>query len=113
MQEGLVADDVGEVVYLSEELRLDLFYVLLVPHLRGHQRGPDVDEDAAGEGAGQGVFDVHVHLLQPLAEEAEVALYGFLSKLALLLKLHVDWYAEVLNLLHARHALNVRVFVLC
>ena len=107
MHEGLVANDVGEVVDLSEELRLELLDVLLVPDLGGHQRCTDVDQNAAGEGAGDGVLDVDVHVLQLPAEEVEVAVDGLLGQLALLLELHVDGDAEVFDLPHAGHAFDV------
>ena len=71
----------------------------------------DVDQDATGEGAGHGVFDVDVHVLQLPAEEVEVAVDGVLGQLALLLEVYVDGDAEVIDFLHTRHAFDVGVLV--
>ena len=48
VHECLVADDVREVVDLSEQLCLYLLYVLLMPHLGSYHWSPYVDKDAPG-----------------------------------------------------------------
>ena len=66
IHDGFVADDVGEAVDLSEELRLRAVDILSLPEACGHHQGANLHRDASGKHACQCLLDVRVYFLDIL-----------------------------------------------
>ena len=98
IHQGLVADQVGQVVDGPVQLRLCAVDVVPLPNTRCHHGCAYVDEDAPCQDAGQGLLDVDVHLAQLPLHQAQVPLDAGDALLSLDLGVEAYGHPQVFNL---------------
>ena len=112
VQDGLVADDVGQADDLPEELRLHAVDVFPLPEAGSDHRCTDIYQDASGQHAGEGLFEFQVNLAELPLQMAHVALDTGHALLSLCLLVDVDWHSKVLDTCGTWDAGDIRDFIL-